>query len=284
MKRINHLVVLIVAISLLNFVGCNQFRAKVAVKQGNDLYGAKKYEEAIAKYKSALEYDPNLTLVWLNLGLSYMALYVPGSTHPKDIEFASQAIAAFREYLKYQPDDPKVSEYLITMYLNAERMDDAIQYFEDHMKKNPDDVETMQKLAFIYAKAGKFDDAFRWYQRRTEVEPNNAEAFYTVGVICWERVYKFMDVPAEEKARLIDVGMTALDHAIQINPKYSEAYLYINLLYREKAKLISLDPTNVPDDKVAEYNGYLDKAKEYVEKAKQLMGEAKKAASAESPQ
>jgi hypothetical protein len=78
--------------------------------------------------------------------------------------------------------------------------------------------------------------------------------------------------------------MKALDHATQINPRYSDAYLYMNLLYREKAKLISMDPNNVPDDKVAEYNGYLDKAKEYVDKAKQLMGEAKKAASAESPQ
>ncbi|HSP06722.1 MAG TPA: tetratricopeptide repeat protein [Acidobacteriota bacterium] len=275
MKRMNHLAVLIVVISLFSFVSCNQFRAKVNVKQGNDLYASKSYEEAIAKYKNALELDPNLTIVWLNLGLSYMALYVPGSTQPKDAEYASQAIAAFREYLKSKPDDAKVNEYLITMYLNAERMDDAIQYFEDQMKKNPQDVETMQKLAFIYAKAGKFDDAFRWYQKRTEVEPNNPEAFYTVGVICWERVYKFLDIPQEEKVRLIDIGMKALDRATQLNPKYSEAFLYINLLYREKAKLISPDPTKVPDDKVAEYNGYLDKAKEYVEKAKALM-EAKK--------
>ena len=103
-------------------------------------------------------------------------------------------------------------------------------------------LKPCRRLAFIYAKAGKFDDAFRWYQRRTEVEPNNPEAWYTVGVICWERVYKFMDVSAEEKARLIDVGMNALNRATQINPKYSEAYLYINLLYREKAKLISPVP------------------------------------------
>lgn len=277
MKRMNHLVVLIVALSLLNFVSCNKLRAKVDVKQGNDMYAAKKYEDAIAKYKTALGEDSTLTIVWLNLGLSYMALYVPGSTHPKDVEYATQAINAFKEYLKYFPDDPKVNEYLITMYLNAERMDDAIGYFEDHLKKNPNDVETMQKLAFIYAKAGKFDDAFRWYQNRTHVEPNNPEAWYTVGVICWERVYKFMDVPAEEKARLIDVGMDALNKAIQINSKYSEAYLYINLLYREKAKLISPDPNTVPDDKVAEYNGYLDKAKEYAEKARQLMEEKKTA-------
>lgn len=283
MKRFHCFIVLIVAFSLIGALSCSQFSAKIDVKQGNDLYAAKKYEEAISKYKSALQKDPNLSIVWLNLGLSYMALYVPGSTHPKDVEFASQAINAFKQYLKFYPDDPKVNEYLITMYLNAERMDDAIAYFEDHLKKNPQDVETMQKLAFIYAKAGKFDEAFHWYQERTKVQPNDAEAWYTVGVICWERVYKFMDVSAEDKAKLIDVGMNALNRAIQINPKYAEAYLYINLLYREKAKLISPIADAVPEDKIEEYNGYLDKAKEYADKAKQIMEQRKIDAGAESP-
>ena len=68
-------------------MSCNSFRAKIDVKQGNDLYAAKKYEEAIAKYKTALDKDSTLSVVWLNLGLSYMAPYVPGSTHPKDVDY-----------------------------------------------------------------------------------------------------------------------------------------------------------------------------------------------------
>jgi tetratricopeptide (TPR) repeat protein len=242
------------------------------IKKGNEYYKAKKYDEAIKHYKLALKHDKDFDLVHLNLGLSYMALYQPGSTHPKDVEYADQAIKEFRAYLQKHPDDPKVNEYLITMFLNAERTDDAIAYFEDFLKKHPQDTATMQKLAFIYAKSGKFDEALKWYKRRTEVEPNNAEAYYVIGVICWEKAYKFADVTPEERATLINTGMDALEHAVKINPKYADAYLYMNLLYREKAKLISPDPNlfPVPDDKVDEYNGYLQKAKELQDKAVEL--------------
>lgn len=272
MKRIHFIPVLIVLFSALTFVSCGQIKAKMEIKKGNEYYKAKKYDEAIKHYKLALKHDSDFDLVHLNLGLSYMALYVPGSTHPKDVEYADQAIKEFKEYLKKFPDDPKVNEYLITMYLNAERTDDAIGYFEDFLKKHPQDTATMQKLAFIYAKSGKFDEALKWYKRRTEVEPNNSEAYYVIGVICWEKAYKFADVTQEDRAKLIDTGMDALEHAVKINPKYADAYLYMNLLYREKAKLISPDPNlfPVPDDKVDEYNGYLQKAKELQDKAVEL--------------
>jgi len=43
----------------------------------------------------------------------------------------------------------------------------------------------------------------------------------------------------------------------------------MNLLYREKAKLISPDPNifPIPDDRIDEYNSYLEKAKVLMEKA-----------------
>jgi tetratricopeptide (TPR) repeat protein len=272
MKRTFFVPVLIVAFSAMTFVSCGQFKAKVEIKKANELYNAKKYEEAIKHYRQALKYDKKIDTIHLNMALTYMALYVPGSTHPKDVEYANQAIAQFKEYLKNHPDDPKVNEYLITMFLNAERTDDAIAYFENHLKKNPNDTSTMQKLAFIYAKSGKFDEALKWYQRRTQVEPNNPEAFYVIGVICWEKSYKFADVTPEERQRLIQLGMDALDRAVKLNPKYAEAYLYMNLLYREKAKMISPDPNlfPVPDDKIDEYNAYLQKAKELQDKAVEI--------------
>jgi len=227
------------------------------VKKGNDFYKARKYEEAINAYKTALEKDPGLNTVYLNLGLSYMALYVPGSTHPKDLEYVDKAIAAFKEYQKHNPDDSKVNEYLINMYLNADRKDDAIKYFEEQ-----------------YAQSGKFDDALKWYKRRAEVDPNNAEAYYIIGVICWEKSYKFADITPEERERVIKEGMAALEKAIKINPKYADAFLYMNLLLREKAKLISLDPATVPEDRIEEYNALLEKAKEYQQKAVALRSAA----------
>lgn len=264
-------VVLFVSAALIS---CNQFKAKMEVRKGNDFYKARKYEEAIKSYQAALEKDPGLSTVWLNLGLSYMALYVPGSTHPKDLEYVDKAIAAFKEYQKQEPDDTKVNEYLINMYLNADRKDDAIKYFEEQLQRDSTNTASMQKLAFLYAQSGKFDEALKWYERRAQVEPNNAEAYYIIGVICWEKSYKFADITPEERERVVKAGTQALERAIKINPKYSDAYLYMNLLYREKAKLIAPDAASVPEDRVDEYNGLLEKAKEFQQKAMALRAAA----------
>jgi tetratricopeptide (TPR) repeat protein len=254
----------------LSLTSCKQFQAKMDVRKGNDFYKARKYEEAIKAYQTALEKDPGMSTVYLNLGLSYMALYVPGSTHKKDLEYVDQAIAAFKKYQELNPEDTKVNEYLINMYLNADRKEDAIKYFEAQLAKDDTNTAFMQKLAFLYAQSGKFDEALKWYERRAAVEPNNAEAYYIIGVICWEKSYKFADITPEERQRVVTAGTAALEKAIKINPKYSDAYLYMNLLYREKAKLIALDAASVPEDKVDEYNGLLEKAKEFQQKAMAL--------------
>ena len=264
---------LVVCLSI-SLTSCKQFQAKMEVKKGNDLYKARKYEEAIVAYKSALDKDSGLSTVWLNLGLSYMALYVPGSTHPKDLDYVEKAIEAFKEYQKQNPEDAKVNEYLINMYLNADRKEDAIKYFESQLARDNTNTAVMQKLAFLYAQSGKFDDALKWYERRAQVEPNNAEAYYIIGVICWEKSYKFADLAPEERERVVAAGTAALEKAIKINPKYSDAYLYMNLMYREKAKILAPDPANVPEEVVDEYNALLEKAKEFQQKAMALRQQA----------
>jgi tetratricopeptide (TPR) repeat protein len=274
MNRRNILSLFLVLSVSFTFISCKRFQAKMEVKKGNDYYKARKYEEAIKAYKSALEKDQNLDTVYLNLGLSYMALYVPGSTHPKDLEYVDKAIASFKDYQKRSPEDTKVNEYLINMYLNADRKDDAIKYFEEQLARDNSNTAFMQKLAFLYAQSGRFDDALKWYKRRAEVEPNNAEAYYIIGVICWEKSYKFADLTPEERERVVKEGMASLERAIKINSKYADAYLYMNLLYRERAKLISLDPATVPEDRVEEYNALLEKAKEFQQKAVALRSAA----------
>jgi len=270
MMRKSFVSVLILGLSLVTLISCSKFGARMEVKEGNDLYSAKKYGQAIAKYESALQKDPDLYTIHLNIGLSYMGLYVPGSTHPKDVKYADEAIRAFREYLKYKPDDEQANGYLVQMYLNADRKQDAIAYFEEYLKQNPSDTAIMQKLAFLYAQSGKFEEALKWYRNRAAVEPSNPEAYYIIGVICWEKSYKFPDTTPEEREQLVSVGMENLQRAIKLNPSYSDAYLYMNLLFREKAKAISLDPNNVPVERVDEYNSYLEKAKELQEKAMEI--------------
>src|SRR5438046_1705937 len=115
MKRRNYFSILILSLSILSLISCNSFKAKMEVKKGNELYEAKKFEDAVERYKSALHLAPQLYTIWENMGLAYMALYVPGSTHPKDKQYADNAIYAFRQFLKSEPDNAQVNNFLITM-------------------------------------------------------------------------------------------------------------------------------------------------------------------------
>lgn len=272
MKRFRFFTLILIAAVVLNLTACGKFQSRINAKKGTELYKARKYEEAIEKYKVALKQDPSLIQMNLFIGLAYMAMYQPGSAHEKDVEYSNQAVNYFKEYLKNVSDPAekdKVNEYLVTIYLNANRTDDAIAFFEQRLKDVPSDTETMQKLAYLYAQKGEFENALKWYKTRAAVDPNNEEAYYTIGVICWERSYKF-PVSMEEREKLVSTGMEALDKAIKLNAEYSEAYLYMNLLYREKAKLIAPDAASVPQERIDEYNGLLEKAKEYQDKAVEL--------------
>ena len=262
--------IVIIAILMTAFLSCGRFQAKVDWKKGNELYNARKFEEAIKRYRSALSKDPSIKKIYLNIALSYMSMYVPGSTYEKDIKYADEAIAAFKEYIKNFPDDEKADMYLVAMYKGADRKDEAIAFFQEKLRKSPGDASIMQKLAFLLAQTGKFEEAMELYQRRAQLLQTNAEAYYTVGVICWEKSYKSPYMAPDMREKIVGIGMKALEKSVDLNKDYYEAYLYMNLMYREKAKLISMDPKSVPDDKVDEYNALLAKAKELQQKALEI--------------
>ena len=73
---------------------CTRFKEQVLLKKGNELYTAQKYEEAIKQYEQLLKLDPTSWDGNYLTAVSYLALYHPGSEHPKDKEFAEKGLAA----------------------------------------------------------------------------------------------------------------------------------------------------------------------------------------------
>lgn len=261
-------------LAALGLAGCNKLKSKQEIKKGNEFFKAGQYESALSSYQEAHKLDPSEKKIYKNIGLAYMGRYQPGSKHAKDLEFAQKAIENLNIYVEAFPQDRKAREFLVSMYLATDRYDDAIKFYEEMLKIDPKDSKAMSSIAQMYFKKGDFDTAVTWLKKRLEVEGNNPEVYYLVGVQAWDRSYNFPDLPPETRAKIVDEGLQALNKAVEIKPDYFEAISYINLLYREKAKM-EADPARKKE--------YIDTADKYLQQALELRKKAKEAEAAKGP-
>ena len=231
---------LLVAASLaLTVTGCNRLQSRQLIRKGNQYFKEQLYADALEKYKQAKELDPKEIRLDKFIAMSYMGMYNPASTNPKDAEALENAIENFKKYLAAKPDDEKAAKLLVTTYMNSGKIDEAIDFFKDMLQRNPKDTAAVQTIAMLYAKKGDFEQSMEWQDNLAKLDPTNAEVFYTIGVTCWDKSYNTpMDqMDGEARKALIDRGMNALNKANELRADYFEAMLYVNLLYREYAKL-----------------------------------------------
>lgn len=266
----------ILFLAVLALPGCNKLKSKQEIKRGNEFLKTAQYQTALSAYQEALRLDPGEDKLHKHIGIAYMGLYQPGSKHPKDLEYAQKAIDNLKQYVAAYPDDQKVLEYLISMYLNTERFDDAIAFYQNELlKRNPKDSKAMQSVAMLYFKKGDFDNGVKWLKQRLTIEGNNPEVYYLIGVQAWDRSYNFPDMDPAVRGQIVEDGLASLNKAVEMKPDYFEAISYINLLYREKAKM-EVDPVKKQE--------YTDTANKYLQQALDMRKAAQEKAKAEAAQ
>ena len=140
-----------------------------------------------------------------------MLMVEPGSKHPKDAEFAAKAMENLQAYVKDHPEDKKANEYLVSMYLQADRYDEAIKFYQERLQADPKDTKAIQSLAAMYFKKGDFDKGFEWLQKRVALEPNNPEGYVMIGVQAWDRSYHYPDLDLATRTRIVDQGIAAVE-------------------------------------------------------------------------
>src|SRR5438093_2703406 len=187
---------------------CAKLQARDNLNKGVRAFREAKYEKAIDFFQEAMKLDPELTNAELYLATAYSQQFIPNGESPENQK-------------------------------NAEM---AIQTFERVLQKEPDNVHAVEGLAYIYQNSNRLDKAREYYLKQTQLAPQNATPFYAVGSVNWLILQiKSKLPPPEEQARLVEEGLENLDKALALNPDYEDAMAYKNLLYREKAKLVS-DP------------------------------------------
>ncbi len=226
------------------------------LNQGVRAFKNGQYAAATDAFLKAVNLEPNNATARLYLGTAYMQQYIPGADSPENLAFAQNAETAFQSVLGLEPANDVAIASLASLKLNMK----------------------------------KFEDARGWYQRLVEVNPQSTEAWYSLGFISWARWY-----PAYQQARrqagmkpedpgplpgaelradmanrwmpVLAEGISALQHALEINPDYSDAMAYMNLLIRERADLRDSQAEYLRD--IAEADGWVQKAMEAKKKQAQ---------------
>jgi len=212
--------------------GCSKLRARDQLNKGVAAYRNAQFQAAIMHFKNAVALDPTLLNARLYLATAYRQQFIPGGESPENIKIGEQAISAF----------------------------------EDVLKMDPNNATAIASIAQTYYDSKDFEKAKEYQQRWLQLEPNNPVPYYWIGVLDWaicyprtQAVRKDLKIefpkdpkdpdslpPIPEKARvqleekngpLIKEGVEVLEKAIQLKPNDSDAMSYLNLMYRQKADL-----------------------------------------------
>jgi tetratricopeptide (TPR) repeat protein len=183
-----------------------------------------------------------------------------------------KAITLFQQARALDASNRTVATYLAVSFgaqvvpndmtqANQVREEKAMQAFQDVLRIYPYDVDALRWQATLYYDMQNYVSAKSLQKQVFALKSGDSVAAYTVGVIDWTLAYfNATQILSSEQikddgagnlgkssgacsaiqklnAPLIQDGMYYLDRAIRINPKYEDAMVYMNLLYRRKADL-----------------------------------------------
>jgi len=234
----------------------NALKARDHLNQGVGAFRNAQFQQAIEHFKAAVNLDPTLLNARLYLATAYAQQYIPGGDSPDNIKIGNLAVAGF----------------------------------EDALKQDPNNLTAIASVAQIYYNMKNFDKAKEYQRRRMQVDPQASEPYYWIGVINWAIAYPkaqqvrrdlnltmpkdptkpdvLPPIPAKERGKLeaenkalVEEGIEALQKATQLKPNDSDAMVYLNLLYRQKAEYDADDAMRQAD---------LDQANEWVDKATEV--------------
>jgi tetratricopeptide (TPR) repeat protein len=228
----------------------SHLRARIELNQADRAYQARDYARALLGYQrvrgfyrgpEGLAPDPRLARALLHSGYAYMALQ-RAALGAERARLANRAVACFREVLRVDGNRARIEprrleEYMLTLYLDSGQPEQALKLLLAWHRRSPRDPVIAYRIAQHFAERGDVPGAMVWHRKRSAMQPTNPDIYYGLGVFTWQVSYYHRGLAADERAALVDEGLVALHKAVELRPEFYEGFTYINLLYREKAKL-----------------------------------------------
>lgn len=239
--------------------GCNKLRARDLLNKGVQAYKLGHFDEAEEDFKKSAQYDPTLKTAQIFLATSYASQFVQGDSSPENLQHGSEAVRQFQKVLDQDPKNLSAIDGIGSILFN--------------MGANPYDPQ-------------KLEESKTYHEKHIALKPDDPTPYYWVGVIDWTLSFKanqklrqdynrnlpkrgkpiqqtdplpskLRDQLAGQYQQEVDQGIDALNKAIQLNPQYTDAMAYLNLLYRQKADMAS--STEDRDALIKQANDLVDK-------------------------
>jgi len=211
-------------------------------------------QKAIEHYEKSLEVNtrdtPNLEAVRVTALGALTGIY---SDPP--VEDFKKALEYAEELVKDNPDDTKNMYAMANLYEKFNQVDDAEGTYLRVVRDNPDDPKACGALSAFYNKplwdrdgnvwteesegprAARFEDAIQTMEHCATLDPDDPSGYYKVATFFWDKAYRDHSISEEEKNEYADLGIDAVDKALEIQPDYWEAIISKGLLFRVKAQV-----------------------------------------------
>src|SRR3990172_5417520 len=173
------------------------------------------HDLAISEFEKAIQIKPNLSEAYFALGYSlektgkaklamevYLKVFelnpeIVGKHNKgllakidiaKGIEYYTQgfldeAILAYKEALKIDPQNDKVYTNVGLVYESEGLLNEAINNYKKALEINPIQLEARNNLANLYYRKGLFREAIREYEAALQVKPSSGDIHLNIGIV-----------------------------------------------------------------------------------------------------
>ncbi len=166
-------------------------------------------EDAIERFRVALELDPKMTVAQRNIEIAYT-----------ETGYYDRKVAELRERLRQDPDDRDARWELGRAYATLASYDGAIAEFTELLSRQPNDVAAITQLGLAEKQRGNLDAATEWFRQALKLEPDSTVGHFYLGEVLYN---------TGQQAEALD----SLTRATQLNPDNAEAHYLIAFLLGE---------------------------------------------------
>ena len=201
-------------------------KAYLEFHEGLSKYYREEYDEAIAHYSKAINFNPQMVNAYGNRGIAHRG--------KGEIE---NAIHDFDRALAIDPNHAGVFVNRGNAYLDKNELDRAIEDYEEALRLSTSNTQgTLNNLGNAYHKKGEFQQATQYYTRALALDRDNASIYYNRG-----DTWLYMAEWEKAKSDLTN----ALNRGFNISEKFCKDYGSIENFEKEYGAKLPQDIVDI---------------------------------------